>query len=355
MEQQLIKDILNNPLINEYFDDQHLGSESAIGFAGNIISKYFPRENIYHSGIHHIWPMLEYFSRDDSKAEHYESHCENQFVGYFFALFHDALPSIVECRRLLNQYVNMNGSNKFRRLFEMVHEAIQASAYEFENIDNLPAHAKYCIMADVGALLETDYDEIVKSEQLIFKEYQKYDYPEFVRQRTIVLENIYRICNLREECLELRKLYLECFTPRIAVFAGSFNPFHVGHMNVLKQAEKHFHKVIVAVGQNADKADSTNEIAVKDKLKYHQVESYSGLLTDYIKRKSYPVTLIRGLRNGQDLQYEQNMRSALQDLKSDVQIVYYLCDRDVAHISSSLCRDVKSSAYTDFPEYARKY
>ncbi len=372
MEQENIQNkLLDNPLIDEYFADQHLGSVSAIGFANEIIAKYFPRQNIYHSGKYHIWPMLKRFSNIDCKEARVAEYYENQFVGYFFALFHDAVDNIIECRKILNQYVNMNGSTKFRRLFEMVHDAIQASAYEFESIHNLTSHVKYCISADVACLLEVDHTAIVENEHLIFREYQKYEYSDFVRQRIATLEKLYRICDLRKEGLELRKIYFERWTPRIAVFAGSFMPFHIGHLNILQQAEQQFDKVIIACGKNFNKSKCTTNNVINrlkhhtdnviNRLKHHQVDSYDGLLTCYLDSKPYPVVLVRALRNSQDLQYEQNLRSSLQDLKPDTAVLYYLCDSSVSHVSSSLCRDIvkynqsQYMKYTSLGDYEQRY
>ena len=130
--------------------------------------------------------------------------------------------------------------------------------------------------------------------------------------------------------------------PKIGVFAGTFNPFHIGHKNILEQAEKMFDKVIIAVGKNKSKQGSAHINELRSKLPRHQIDYYSGFLTDYLRCKDYDVTLIRGLRNGQDLQYEQNMRSTIKDLDKDVKIVYYLCDSAVEHISSSMVKEIQA-------------
>ena len=53
-------------------------------------------------------------------------------------------------------------------------------------------------------------------------------------------------------------------------------------------------------------------------LKYHQVDYYDGLLTDYLDSKNYEMTVIRGLRNGFDLEYEMNQYQILKDLKPNI-------------------------------------
>lgn len=346
-----VEAMLANPLLVEYFNDFHHGNDSVVGFAANMIAKYFHRPTIYHSGQTHIWPMLEKFA--DVELDTDES-VELQFVGYFFALFHDCInESIVASRQEFNNNVNLNASPRFRRLFEMVHEAIQASDYRFESIDQLPAHAIWCITKDVEGLNETDLDKVAANEKQIFREYQKVEFTEYREARLMVLDNIYKICNLSDEAKAVRFDFIQHWQPRIAVFAGSFNPFHIGHLNVLQQAEKDFDKVIVAVyhGQPHE---------VSSPLKHHQVDRYTGMLVNYLRSKPYPVTLVRGLRNSHDLQYEQNLKYGLQDIMPDINIVYYLTDRDVGHISSTLCREVSSYSplydhYTSIGEYDAKY
>lgn len=351
---------LKNPIINEYFEKYHNDNISPVSFAKMIINKYFPRQNIYHSGKHHIGPMLDAIMFDPVQTDR---DLENQFVGFFFALFHDAAgEDISRSRELLNHYVNINANLKFRRLFEMVHEAIQATTYSFENIDFLEDHVKYCVMFDVCALNSTDHKEILDNEQLIFKEYQHVHYPMFVEKRIEGLRHIYKICNLNEDALRIREDHLLHWKPKIAIFPGTFDPFHIGHMNVLKQAEQQFDKVVIAKGHNSQKPISTKVIEkLRQTLPHHQVDEYHGMLTDYIKAYYCveDVTVIRGLRNGQDLQYEQNLRAALRDMEPRLNIVYYVCDAEVSHISSSLCREVQASPqyqkYVTIENYEQEY
>jgi pantetheine-phosphate adenylyltransferase len=136
---------------------------------------------------------------------------------------------------------------------------------------------------------------------------------------------------------------------KIAIYPGTFNPFTIGHLNILEKAEKLFGKdnVIIAVGENPSKDKNPQEMAyyrtqtIRGNLPSRNVESYKGFLTDYIWKKEeegFDVTVIRGLRNGFDLQYETNLLRALQDFKPDIQVLFYLCDKQFDHVSSSLYR-----------------
>lgn len=121
---------------------------------------------------------------------------------------------------------------------------------------------------------------------------------------------------------------------KVAVYAGSFNPFHRGHHDILLKAEKIFDKVIIARGINPEKK---NDIVPLPKILGDRTcMSYSGLLTDFLKTLPYDnITLIRGLRNSVDLQYEMNQYRYFQDLMPEIQMVSIFSDKEVEHISSS--------------------
>lgn len=138
---------------------------------------------------------------------------------------------------------------------------------------------------------------------------------------------------------ELSVEFLKDFNPRIAVFAGSFNPFHKGHYNILQKAESIFDKVIVAFGQNPEKGSRAYKIP--ESLKNRQLESYNGLLTDFVSSLEHDVVVIRGLRNSTDFDYEQNQYRYIQELMPGIKIVSIFCDKEFEHISSSGIRTLE--------------
>lgn len=150
-------------------------------------------------------------------------------------------------------------------------------------------------------------------------------------------------------------------TKKIAIYPGSFNPFTIGHQNILEKAESIFGKenVIIAVGVNPEKTKSISpapgqvgqvsihmiEIdrvaTIKFNLPSKNVEKYSGFLTDYVfekEKEGYDVTVIRGLRNGSDLDYEVNQLRFIQDMKPDFKVMFLVCDKQFEHVSSSAYR-----------------
>ena len=143
----------------------------------------------------------------------------------------------------------------------------------------------------------------------------------------------------------------------IGIYAGSFNPFHVGHKNILDQAYRVFDETRIAVGINPDKTGFVKEPfptrAVGDLIK---VEYYSGLLSDHLNNVDFEnegseVFLIRGLRNGEDLQHEQNQIQFIRDMYPSLKTVFFICDKRFEHISSSSLRALKQFSIKDYQKY----
>jgi pantetheine-phosphate adenylyltransferase len=142
----------------------------------------------------------------------------------------------------------------------------------------------------------------------------------------------------------------------IGLYAGSFDPFHKGHYDIINKAEKIFDKVVIVRGVNPDKVASSWELpnSIKDKV---IKMGPNDLITDVIKSlkgnagDDNKVTLIRGLRNSHDLQAELNYYYVLQDLMPEIQVISILCDRNLQHISSSLIRSLKRYSDDTYKNY----
>lgn len=116
-----------------------------------------------------------------------------------------------------------------------------------------------------------------------------------------------------------------------ALYPGSFNPWHKGHENIIKKAIPIFDKLIIA------QYNSSSLIEFKHpKIEIIKFDYFITKLIEKIK----PDVIIRGLRNGNDLQYELNLQYWYQDLGVKIPIIYFLADRDCLHISSSMIREL---------------
>lgn len=138
----------------------------------------------------------------------------------------------------------------------------------------------------------------------------------------------------------------------VGLYPGSFNPWHKGHEDILNKALSVFETVIVAVGTNPAKSDFGGWATLPDfltspKFPYGvEATRFRGLLSDFVSKYNQTnqdkiTAVIRGLRSGYDLQYEQNMQYWNEDLGLSVPTVYFIADRSLAHISSSAIRQIQ--------------
>lgn len=195
------------------------------------------------------------------------------------------------------------------------------------------------------ALLEMDrrilgssnLSELLAWENAIAREYQLHPWPDYVAGRCRFLRD-HQLSNLAG--------YVESKRPRIGIYAGRFDPFHQGHLDILLRAEELFDKVIVAVGINPDKKSGSVEErlnAVRESLPFHEVRGFGGLLTDLVEEiGTYAdASVVRGLRDGYDLQQEINQARFLEDLSPQARTVWIPCDRRSQHISSTAIRALR--------------
>jgi pantetheine-phosphate adenylyltransferase len=146
--------------------------------------------------------------------------------------------------------------------------------------------------------------------------------------------------------------------PTIGLYAGSFDPFHVGHLSVVKQAVEIFDKVIVAKGFNPDKKPQPKErYALPNEFLTNMgvdTRVYKTLLTELItelENDYFNVILVRGLRNGADLEYEQNLIAFLRGMKPNLKVATFYCDPAFRHISSSALRGIREFSEQEYKKY----
>ena len=146
-----------------------------------------------------------------------------------------------------------------------------------------------------------------------------------------------------EICLEL----LAALAPRVAIYPGSFNPFHAGHLSILRQAERVFDKVIVGVAVNRAKSGASDTLEqrrgeLQARLCFHEVVAIPGLLTHYLEHSALPLTVVRGVRDGTDLEAELRYARVLDELRPGTNVIWIGCEPELQHLSSSAIRELEA-------------
>jgi pantetheine-phosphate adenylyltransferase len=130
-----------------------------------------------------------------------------------------------------------------------------------------------------------------------------------------------------------------------AVFPGSFDPITLGHTDIIERALPLFDEIILAIGTNSDK---NYMFSLEERLhflketfkkeKKIRVTTYQGLTVDFCKEQGAGF-LLRGLRNGQDLEFEKAIGQTNYKM-SGIDTLFFITSSGKSHISSTVVRDV---------------
>lgn len=133
---------------------------------------------------------------------------------------------------------------------------------------------------------------------------------------------------------------------RIALFAGSFDPFTVGHDSVVRRGLAIFDSIVIAVGVSDSKQGSVaadQRVATIKKLYSAEprveVCSYSGLTIDVALSKG-ACCLLRGVRNSKDFEYELSLADINRQL-SGIETLFLPTEPSLSSISSSVVRELQ--------------
>ena len=134
---------------------------------------------------------------------------------------------------------------------------------------------------------------------------------------------------------------------KIAIFPGSFDPFTIGHYDIVMRALNLFDEIVIGIGKNYSKRETfpldDRLVAIQsafNKQSRIRVEVYDGLTVDFAQKHNAQY-ILRGVRSTLDFEYERNIAEANKQL-SGIETVLLYTRPEYAHISSTLVRDLHS-------------
>jgi pantetheine-phosphate adenylyltransferase len=133
---------------------------------------------------------------------------------------------------------------------------------------------------------------------------------------------------------------------RTAVFPGSFDPITLGHVDIIKRGLLIFDKIIIGIGNNADKKymfpldqrESWIKETFTDESRI-EVQVYNGLTVDFCKKNNSGF-ILRGLRNAADFEFEKAIAHMNAGISTGIETIFVLSDLKYGALSSSIIRDI---------------
>ena len=132
----------------------------------------------------------------------------------------------------------------------------------------------------------------------------------------------------------------------IALFPGSFDPYTLGHHDILLKSLNLFDKIVIAIGSNSNKKRYFDEKVILNKIKeiykkHNKIEIIIyNELTAKLASKYNANFILRGLRNTTDFEFENSISQINKHLNHKLETVFLITSPEFAHISSTIIREV---------------
>jgi pantetheine-phosphate adenylyltransferase len=134
--------------------------------------------------------------------------------------------------------------------------------------------------------------------------------------------------------------------PRVAVYPGTFDPVHLGHLDMIRRGARMFERLIVAVGVNPEKTPfftATERVEMLERVTAPfgnvEVRQFDGLAVRFL-REVKAMIMLRGLRTLSDMEYEFDMSLTNQNLDPEIETVFLMAQVEHSHFSSTLIRQI---------------
>jgi pantetheine-phosphate adenylyltransferase len=133
---------------------------------------------------------------------------------------------------------------------------------------------------------------------------------------------------------------------KIAVFPGSFDPFTIGHEDIVLRGLGIFDKIIVAIGVHSSK-QPLFKIEARVKMVNHifnnndrvMADSFEGLTVDFCK-KVKATHMLRGIRTASDFEYEWGIAQINKHMLPEVESIFLLTTPEHTPVNSTIIRDI---------------
>ncbi|MBU1692411.1 MAG: pantetheine-phosphate adenylyltransferase [Verrucomicrobia bacterium] len=133
---------------------------------------------------------------------------------------------------------------------------------------------------------------------------------------------------------------------RAAIYAGTFDPITLGHLDVVERAARIFNRLIIAVTASTRKETlftvEERRALVAEAVKPFsnvEVDTFDGLLVQYARAKGVCV-LVRGLRAFSDFEVEFQMALTNRKMAPDIETLFLMPKEDYSYVSSSTVREI---------------